>query len=474
MKSTKKSYVKFIRCRIFFWVVLFLLSLLCINIASGAEYHVATFGNDISGTGSLDQPWKTPQYGASRLSDGDKLLIHAGTYAISTSATPIKSAAIAPSANNTTIAAFPGDIVILSGNGGVAPTNGVIGNTNGNTGSYKSNVTIDGFIIQGVVVMEYGTGIVVQNCDISVGGDSWSGIAQGELIWFEGCDNCTIKNNKLHDNSARSNATNNSLIMAYTGYNLLIENNEFYNSVGAGINIKDTTVNTTIRYNFIHDNTYSGIWTANQGNPYKTYTHPQDMYIYQNIIINNNKINSDEHGGITFSTQTTNIDIYNNSFYNNNKGDFTKWTSSLMPAKFFNNISYNPANFFLNWPYAASTMTFTFLDYNSYYTTTTPQWRLPNSAHTSVQIFSPFSTWQTNLQTLLPNNETNSIYDDPGFINASGKFNSPTDFKRSAYKSNGRGGDYPSVMGAYITGTEAIGLRSPISLSSPKNLILVK
>ena len=465
MKKTIHTVIRILKISRTCSLLLLLLSLSSVNLASGSEYHVTISGDDSSGKGTIALPWRTPEFAATQLKDGDKLYIHEGTYNIATKSTPIKSAAIAPAANNTTIAAFPGDIVVLQGNGGVAPTNGVIGNSNGSTGNQKNNVTIDGFIIRGIVIMEMGTGIVVQNCDISVGGDSWSGIAQGEVIWFEGCDNCIIRNNKLHDNSVRSNATNNSLIMAYTGYNLLIENNEFYNSVGAGINIKDTTVNTTIRYNFIHDNVYSGIWTANQANPYKTYTQPQDMSIYQNIIINNNKNNSDEHGGITLALKTINIDIYNNTFYNNNKGDFTKWTNAAMPATFFNNILYNSPKYTLNWPYGAATVTFTFLDYNNYYSATTPQWRVPNDTHTAALVFAPFTAWQVKAQTIT-GSDANSVTGDPGFINASGKFNTPSDFMRTAYVNNGRNGAYPSVMGAYITGNETIGT-FPTNISSP-------
>jgi hypothetical protein len=53
--------------------------------------------------------------------------------------------------------------------------------------------------------------------------------------------------------------------------------------------------------------------------------------------------------------------------------------------------------------------------------------------------------------------EQNSKSYDPGFVNASGKFSRPEDAKRRIYPKDGRGGDFPAVMGAYVTGDETIG-----------------
>lgn len=429
-------------------------------------YYVSTTGNDSTGDGSIDHPWATPVFGASRLTQsGDALMIRGGTYNIPTTNSN-KTAAIHPVADNTTIQAYIGEAVALVGgtggtNYGVAPTNGVIGNAS------HSNVTISGFTVQGVVVMESGDNVLVENCDISAGGDSWSGIAQGEVIWLENCTNSRIYNNKLHDNSVQSNVTNNSLIMAYTNYGITVENNEIYNSVGAGVNFKDTIVNSVIRNNFIHDNAYSGIWGPNQANTFMGYTHPQDISIYQNIIINNNTANHDEHGGVTFLGRTTNLKTYNNTFCNNYKTDFNGWTGSTGDASFFNNISYAPRTYHLSWPYSGSTFLLNYLDFNDYYRTSSPSWRYKGTNYTS------FSAWQTEAQVLLAGAESSSITSNPLFINASGNLNTPADFKRSSYTANGRGGSYPSVIGAYATGSENIGVisSSPTVYYSPNFLL---
>ena len=53
--------------------------------------------------------------------------------------------------------------------------------------------------------------------------------------------------------------------------------------------------------------------------------------------------------------------------------------------------------------------------------------------------------------------DTHSVDTNPNLVNTSGTFSQPDDFKRTIYLVNGRGGVWPSVMGAYITGNEIIG-----------------
>jgi hypothetical protein len=410
-----------------------------------ATYYVATTGDDSTGNGSIGTPWRTPAYGAGRLSTGDTLYIKTGTYNITTNSVSMASA-ITPAAENCTIAAYPGESVTIRGNGGSAPTNGVIGSFDGS--NVRNGTIIDGLTIQGIVVM-IGTDVTVKNSDISVGGDSWSGIGQGEAVWVTDCTDCKVQNNKIHDNTSRSGNTNSALIMAYVGSNLLIENNEFYNSAGPALTLKDSLVNITAKYNYFHDNAYGGIWTANQGNPH-------DFDIYQNIFNHNCTALDPEYGAITFVTKTYNVRIYNNTFYGNHTTDFLQWTNdSSMSAQFWNNISSNPVNNHLSFPYSSSFFPFTYMDYNAYFNDVS--WRYRSSTYTTI------SAWRTGCQALLAGCDANSIITDQAFLNGSGAWNTPADWKRSSYPTNGRGGSYASVMGAYITGNEVIGYAAPES-----------
>lgn len=435
--------------------------------SSGAQYFVAKQGSDTTGNGSFNLPWGSPQYGAKQLrSPGDVLYIRGGTYQVSGSSSPIKNAAISPAADNCTIRSYEGETVILDG--GSAPTNGIIGDHDGSR--IRNGLTIDGLIIKGVVII-MGQGTTLQNCDISVGGDSWGGIGQGEVIWVEARGNISIRNNKIHSNTDRSDTSNNSLIMLYYGPNVIIENNDFFGSIGSAINVKGgsgITEYLAIRYNYFYDNAAGAVWTANQGNP-------RYLDIYQNVFRNNASMNNAEFGTITLVIQTRDLRIFNNTFYRNYTADFLKWTDSANTnATFFNNLSVSPRSAHISFPYGISAPTFTYLDYNCYYNGGI--WLYKGARKTSL------SAWRSSMQSNLSNAEANSLSTDPNFINASGTFGKATDFKRLSYPKNGRGVGFAAVMGAYVKGTESIGYMGKDFIPNdsgqvpafPKNLRIIK
>jgi hypothetical protein len=120
----------------------------------------------------------------------------------------------------------------------------------------------------------------------------------------------------------------------------------------------------------------------------------------------------------------------------------------------FNNLFFNS-----NWaksvfvPYEAASVppAATYFNYNNWFDTGTQvPWKLKGDKVT-------FADWRTALQVYLPGAEVNSVTTNPGFVNTSGTYANVSDFKRSAYTANGRGGAWSSVMGAYITGNEQIG-----------------
>jgi hypothetical protein len=50
------------------------------NVAAGSVYYVATTGNDTTGDGSVNSPWKTIGHGISRMAGGDTLIVKKGVY----------------------------------------------------------------------------------------------------------------------------------------------------------------------------------------------------------------------------------------------------------------------------------------------------------------------------------------------------------------------------------------------------------
>ena len=446
--------------KIFFLLALFLI---VPKFAQAATYYVspAPIGSDAN-DGSIDHPWLTPAYGAKQLAAGDTLYLMEGTYDNTLVQSAGATIAILPKVQNVTIAGYPGQKAIITGNGGVAPTGWVIG-----ANSSTSGMTIKDLTIKGSIAIFDASNVTVQNCDISVGGDLWIGNLQGETIYIQRAVNTLIQNNVFHDNVAQSGGSNN-LILVYKSDGLIIQNNELYHSVSGAINVKDTSNNAIIRYNFIHDNFADGIWTANQGNSFvsggNTYSMTDNLNIYQNVITNN--VNG---AGINLVIKVQSAHIFNNTFYNNLE-DFYHANGEVNPVEFFNNISFNPKSYFLYWPGGgySSLWDLSYLDYNDYYRAAGPVW---NYRYTN---YNSLGAWQTEAQSFLAGAETNSVLDNPGFINASGNFNTPTDFKRTAYSANGRGGGtYSNVIGAYITGNEQIGVtQDVVAPASPTGLLV--
>lgn len=420
----------------------------------GDAYYVATTGNDTTGDGSASNPWRTPAYGASRLTtDGKTLYLRAGTYDVDTSIDYL-TCAISPRANNCTISAYPGESVTLrggrSGVYGAFPAGGVIGSM-----SNTSGTLIYGLGIQGMAVF---AGCVagtranrIERCTITVGGDGWTtNVNQGGVVFIDNAASVEIVNCKLTGNSQSPSPTpaNNGLVMCYDCNGLLIENCNVYGSVGTGITMKDDVQNVVIRYNWIRDNNASGIWTGN--NPVYV-SHAKSGEIYQNIIANNNASNpeSDEHGGICLNVYESRFDIYNNTFHRNYNAEFVDRISQV-PWTFFNNLCYASRLHFLSHPYSSDPLPTQYLDFNGYYGSA--NWYYNRAAYSSL------SAWRALIEPILGITvDGNSVLTDPGFLNASSSWSLPTDYRRASYAANGRGGSYASVMGAYVTGTEIIG-----------------
>lgn len=413
----------------------------------GALY-VSLTGSDAN-PGTISLPKRTPAIAASALTTGQTLYFRAGTYDIPTS-TNNRNCAIVAGANNCKLAAYPGEQVTLRGgrngtNFGVFPTGGTIG-----SGS-RSGTLISGFTIQGMVMFDGcpsgSRPTRVENCDISVGGDGWTGTNQGGVVWIDDADNIELVNCYVHDNgvgSESSNPGNNGLIMGYDTHNALISRCTFKNSTGNGITLKDDVSTTVIRYCWLDNIANTGVWTGNNAaDPYDL-----SVTIHNNLFTRVNTSNSQEWGGIGFAIETSQCIAHNNTFHGCSY-DLTEWAGNV-PYDWFNNL-HSASTRYLNWPYPGSDSTATYLDYNQYHGAASPKWVYTGITYTTL------AAWKVAANNMLAGAEVHSIGTNPNFLNASGLFNTPSDFKRSAYPAEGRGGGYPSVIGCYVTGDEIIG-----------------
>lgn len=423
--------------------------------ATGAEIdpgaiYVSLTGND-GNSGTASSPYRNPAYAASRLAAGQTLYFRAGTYDIPTSTTG-RSCAIVAASNNCTMRAYPGETVTLRGgrngtNFGVFPTGGTIG-----TGS-RSGTHIIGLKVQGMVMFDGcpsgSRPSRVQDCDISVGGDGWSGTNQGGVVWIDDANNIELINCYLHDNdigSQSTNPANNGLIMGYDTHTGLIDRCTFRHSAGNGVTFKDDVEHLVIQNCWFDDIYSSAILTGN--NPADPYD--WSISIHNNVFTNINTWGTSDWGVIQFVIQSSLCYAYNNTFSASLGGDLIQLPGCYVQHAWFNNL-HHASQRYISYPYAGAISYATYMDYNQYYGAASPRWYHDGNLATTLP------AWRTLIQGRLPGAEVASRTDNPNFLNGSGTFSIPTDFRRVAYPAEGRGGTWPTVIGAYVTGSEIIG-----------------
>jgi hypothetical protein len=252
------------------------------------------------------------------------------------------------------------------------------------------------------------------------------------------------------------NNYNMSIMMHERDDNTIVENCEFYNTAaGFGYlkyqngsrNYAFTGSGTHVTYRFnVFKGPNGGIEFAevfpDSPNPV------QNQIFYQNLFINCMTSFQGPNPGVRHAW------VYNNTFYNAN-GGLSNWLGANI-YNWFNNIVYwdTTTSMPYNVNFESSTpdpFVTNYIDYVQYYS---PNGKMGRWTHYSFNTTS-LSSWVAHSGNRV---ETHSFVSNPGFINASGLFNTPTDFKRSSYPADGRGGGYPSVIGAYFTGNEVIGI----------------
>ncbi|MEK9154507.1 MAG: LamG-like jellyroll fold domain-containing protein [Patescibacteria group bacterium] len=454
MILTKLKWFGFFALLLFFGILFSTLSV------QAATYHVDYDNGSDTNNGSASTPWKTPWYAGTRVVPGDTVIVHARAGgAVYTSGTT--AAAIQATVANTTWKAAPGEVVWISS------TNNHSSNVYNTCGFCKTisigaaNVTIDGFYVWGNIhVGAGGDNSIIQNNDLSGGGDYQGFPAVIRTTgnppnttptdWME---NLLVRNNKIHDNlpAMAQGSGNDVLILTYGTKGMILENNEFYDGLNTGIKWKDRGNQMTARYNFFHN--------MPQGIEGDTQVGIDWSDIYQNVFINNGTAVSVANGAPNY------FYVRNNTFYNNIR-DIGYWQSTSQASHFWNNIHYHATGGnFLGFDSSNWTISdFDYIDYNDYYSGAgnTSWWVNGSSKGTTL------SAWKSFLAgagcTTGINCDENSITTNPNFLNSSGTFNQPADFKRTSYPANGRSSQ---VMGAYQTGTECIGLLSTCSGTLP-------
>lgn len=318
--------------------------------ASNKEYYVATTGLD-SNSGSIKEPFKTIQKGASVLTAGDTLIIRAGTY--------IEKVNIRNSGSSNgfiTIKNYPGEKVIINGSNTAGANLSIVNksyiriegleicNNSGNdtpagiyidgAGTYiqivnnkiydiTSNSNAHGIVVLGSNPTSPITNLLIEgneiyNCKL---GQSESLVLNGNVTVFK------VINNKIHDNdnigidfigyegtagSGETDRARDGICAGNIVYNISSINNPTYKEYGADGIYVDGGKNIIIEQNYIR-NCDIGIEMASEHKGKTT----DGITVRNNLILDCTDYTALAIGGESSSNGTaTNIKIYNNTIYN--------------------------------------------------------------------------------------------------------------------------------------------------------------
>jgi hypothetical protein len=411
-----------------------------------------------------------PYEAGQSLSNRDALYIRGGTYyedVTGKSGYNWSWGSLMITASNVTVKNYDRETVWISG--GPSLTSVVNHPNNAMNISSGSNSHFSGLHIYGCV-MYGGTDNTIENFDLSggwdhqspIGSDAWYDV----IRWFGTRD--TLRNSSLHDNynhgTGMGGSENKAISMHINDQGSIIENCRFYNPVAGYSQSKYQPDNPTESFQYIYRyNVFEPAPFYINCNADSNGGKQIDDIFYQNIFLGS-------PGGFRGYGQPTTtphkILIYNNVFYNAPQALFD-W-GTVDNWDFFNNIIYTDSA--STYPIKlddGKSIPSSIIDYNTYYKTGSGQltfyWNYAIRGNT-------LGEWQSFTSSQGWPKDVHSSSANPGFLNASGTFSNPSDFKRASYPQNGRGGLWPSVMGAYISGSEIIGPPTGKRPSPPRNL----
>src|SRR4030042_6081029 len=169
--------------------------------ADGTIYYMATTGNDTTGDGTIDLPWKTLTKANTMLAPGDTLYIRGGTYT-GAGVRMLAWTASGTEGNIITIANYPGETPIFD----MVDESSFF--RTATDGSFTGYLTIDGLEITNCVWNPIsiwdGSYITIKNCYFHDNTCTSTG-AISTAAGFQATDHVIIENNHFKDNGGPAN-----------------------------------------------------------------------------------------------------------------------------------------------------------------------------------------------------------------------------------------------------------------------------
>jgi hypothetical protein len=454
-------------------------------LAAKTLYVDAAAGSDATSyaNNSATRPWATigrAAWGSTNRSApnpneaaraGDTVIIRAGTY------TAVATNERYDVTYNPVNSGTQGSPIVFQGEGVVRLTHSANGGPV--IGVFDRNyVTWRGFTIDeatartvgdsGPAVLWYTTGSSIEDCIIhGIGAPNWNDNHTG--IRVVEARNVVVRNNRVSNILAASatNESNGAAIQVYFSGGVLIENNELLDS-GSGIFLKAPYGPNldwfTIRYNILRNMQDVGIAIHRSPNPASA-----PILVYQNIIENTHgsavRLWPFEDGA--GSTEPLNAKIVNNTIYGATEGLLV--SNNLAPNaghRFWNNIVHGGTNYAINYAGSSATLQKSRLDveHNLY-------WNFRAFAIVFTSNYT-LATWKSTFGQ--DNASPAATNQNPMFVNpVEGDYRlqvgSPARALGVDVLDLNQNGSTTDVipLGAYITGTEVIGLTSG-SLRPPR------
>jgi hypothetical protein len=369
---------------------------------------------------------------------GDTVLFLDGTY-IATGG-GYRDAGIEPAPGRKTSAAKPivlrsynkHGAIIVKGDGGAVIGTGM---KNGN-----NHVHIEDFDIRGGACLVNTVGSRITGCKFSVGGVKSTRTEFGSMLFLQSCVGALVQGNEFSNNVPVLANLNDAAIMIYTDRGTVIEHNTFRDLGPAagenkvGVFLKDAPGYdgnpTVVRFNFFEDACIYG--------PLQNPTERTDrrVHIYQNVLT----------GPRAYFVYRGFCDVwlyYNNTHFNSRRGVLA-W-GDFSGVEYFNNIVHASDSNLRSWNDAGLLGKWSYWNCNLYAKATV--WSMKNTPG-----YTSLSLWKA-----APGKpDSNSAATPLRFVKPGGS--SPEDYRVvGGAPPGGRGGPYPEVLGAFVTGDERIG-----------------